>query len=302
MIDYKEVIDDKGLLFAEPKLKTLIPEKLREEILGFELLEWISSIYWEISRDIEQASEMLKFSSPSDEKNEWLKVYQNKLDHQQRISSWLLNHNLYPRPVKGQGIGLIQWRCRFIKDRSLRSIFYKMIKDGVCSNRGLHQTIDEFVATYFPSEVIRGLSDSAHDLIKTTYKEVFSSRLEEVLNPKLYRPIEMISKFVHGGFISMALDEIMGYAITLGMEKLSLTRNLEVEFLRLIRCNQKYQIESRVIFIDGSDVYTVGEVKEIDTGKVCAKGKAKFFLLNKEVCQRIFPGIYNDPQLAYLYR
>ena len=100
----------------------------------------------------------------------------------------------------------------------------------------------------------------------------------------------------------MALDEMMGYSITLGMQKLSLTTNLNIEFFRPVRCNEKYLIETKAIQTDDyAKIVTVGEIREVASGKVCAKGKAEFFILNKATCSRIFPGIYNDPKLSHLY-
>lgn len=106
---------------------------------------------------------------------------------------------------------------------------------------------------------------------------------------------------VHGGFISMALDEMMGYTITLSKEKLSLTTNLNIEFLRPVKCGEKYRIETMILQHEDSKVVTAGEIIELATGKVCAKGKADFFILNKVTCSRIFPGIYNDPKLSHMY-
>jgi acyl-coenzyme A thioesterase PaaI-like protein/rubrerythrin len=396
MINHKSIIDESVLFFANPQFKEFIPDSKYEEILNIELWEWLSASYWGETLGIEYALKMSELSENTQEKEVWLETYREEIDHQQRLGNWFTNNKTYPLPPtlmmrkartlieKGRsarnfleyqnvirdgqiffeetGVCLIKWRCGHIKDRPLRAILYKIIKDEAShisngkkklvelesSTKTRTENMSDNLGKLFPLHIAKKhLKDDNYRSIKSVFKKVFADQLNDILQPKIYKPITTIAKFeniegyecfgckptrseglllepqlaegavsdqvifsdyfcgmnglVHGGFISMALDEMMGYTITLGLEKLSLTTNLNIEFIRPVKCNEKYIIEARILSTDDKKTTTYAEIRELSSGRISAKGKADFFILNKDVCRKIFPSIYNDPKLSHLY-
>jgi acyl-coenzyme A thioesterase PaaI-like protein len=105
---------------------------------------------------------------------------------------------------------------------------------------------------------------------------------------------------VHGGFISMALDEIMGYAITLGKKRFSLTTKLEVKFLKPMVCGKDYRINSRIVSEDGNKIAVTGEIVSLD-GEVIASAAGDFYIIGKNLGEKLFPTIVSNPHVSYMF-
>lgn len=397
MLNYSKIIDESGLFFFDEKIKEMTSPEQFEQLLNLELWDWISSLYWGEGLGIEYALKMSELSKTKEEKDRWIEIYKQELDHQQRISQWLLNNNSYPLQPnmmikkiqrlteknknaktfesykevieRGQifleetGSTLIKWRLNFIKDRSLKAILYKILKEEASHisdgkkklnelnpySKSRSDLLIENFKILFPYHLAKTiLQPEEYKTIRSISQDFLKEKLSEITTSKSPRPSPMIAKFehvdgyecfgckptrseglllepkilgekvidelifgnyfagmnglVHGGFISMALDEMMGYAITLGREKLSLTRNLSVDFLKPVRCNEPYIIETWITDDTSlSDVKIEGHIRDKKNGEICAKSTATFFILTNSVCSRLFPGIHKDSKLSHMY-
>lgn len=397
MLNHENLIDESFLFFSVPEIKKIIPKEKYKSLLDLEMWDWLSSIYWGENLGIQYSLKMTELSKNEIEKKTWLKIYCDEIDHQQRLSNWFLLNNTYPLPPsllmkkiqlivdrgrkaksfeeyskvieKGQilleetGAAIMKWRCQNIKDRSLKSIIYKIQKDEashIITGKKKMSELTDYSKTrtenmldnaekLFPFHLAKKLlNNEEYNQIKKLSKEVLNNKFQEVLSSKGFKPIPLISTFekvegyecfgckpsrseglllepkidgnivfdeivfnnffvgmnglVHGGFLSMALDEIMGYAITLGKEKLSLTTSLKVQFLKPVKCNKKYLLKSFITDDSTNEVIkTYGEIIDVETGKVCVSASADFFILTSGVCSKIFPGIFNNPSLAHMY-
>jgi acyl-coenzyme A thioesterase PaaI-like protein len=115
-----------------------------------------------------------------------------------------------------------------------------------------------------------------------------NSVFDEIVFSKFFTGMNSL---VHGGFISMALDEMMGYAITLCHQKFSLTTKLEINFKLPVKCGETYRIEGQIESIEGKKVKCTGKIIEISSGNLCATSTADFYLINSKLCNSLFPGI-----------
>ena len=76
---------------------------------------------------------------------------------------------------------------------------------------------------------------------------------------------------VHGGILSAALDELMGYA-TVIHNKLCVTANLEVNYLIPVPVEQEYELLAWVKEIDGKKISTESVIKKENNIHVESKG------------------------------
>ena len=97
---------------------------------------------------------------------------------------------------------------------------------------------------------------------------------------------EGFNSVVHGGYIAMALDEIMVYASILQNSHLAMTSELKVEYKRPIITNTPYKIEGKVISQDGQRVQTIGFIKDTDNS-IVAQSEAVLFIPTKSQAGKI---------------
>ncbi|MFP4364744.1 MAG: PaaI family thioesterase [Spirochaetia bacterium] len=87
-------------------------------------------------------------------------------------------------------------------------------------------------------------------------------------------------QMVHGGFLSMVLDEIMAHAC-LSAGAPGVTAELTVRFRQPGKVGTEIQVSGEVESRKGRMITTIGTIRDAE-GKVLASAKAKFMAQNKE--------------------
>jgi uncharacterized protein (TIGR00369 family) len=84
----------------------------------------------------------------------------------------------------------------------------------------------------------------------------------------------------HGGIIATILDEAMGKALKL-KNKVALTRQLQVEYLRPVPLHQPLVAEGHLVRMNGRALYNRAEIRNAH-GKVLARSRGKFLAIDAE--------------------
>jgi acyl-coenzyme A thioesterase PaaI-like protein len=125
----------------------------------------------------------------------------------------------------------------------------------------------------------------------------FDSATGEALDIVTFsRRFEGMNDLVHGGFISMALDEVMGYAINHQYNRLAFTTQLEVQFKKPVRVGTPYRISGRVESFSSQRAVVVGVITDPASGAVFAESRASFYVLNTASAEKLLPGALDAPE------
>ena len=89
------------------------------------------------------------------------------------------------------------------------------------------------------------------------------------------RSFQGYEETVHGGIVSGILDEVMWWAVTLGARQIAMTRKIEVEFLRPMRCEAVHTARGRLAEARHRAFHASGEIED-DSGRVIARGRGLF--------------------------
>ena len=103
------------------------------------------------------------------------------------------------------------------------------------------------------------------------------------------------NKLVHGGILSVILDEIMSWAVLHVFKKIVLTKSMTVEFIKPVSIRHELTAKGRPIKLIGRhETLVEGEIYD---GKhhICAKATGNFVLLKPKVAKRM--GIIDDDGL-----
>jgi uncharacterized protein (TIGR00369 family) len=91
---------------------------------------------------------------------------------------------------------------------------------------------------------------------------------------------------VHGGIISTMLDEIMGWSVSLRVNRFTVTGELTVRFSRPLTSGRTYRVDARAVEDKGRYWTAEGEVRDAE-GALYARGQGKFFLLSDDETQKV---------------
>jgi len=394
MLYAHKFIETDCLFLGTGLISPFLPEGKKEELINEEFYEWISAVYWGEKLGVDYAFKMTEISPNEELRSFWFETYKHELDHLTRITDWLLVNGVAPTAPtlmmkrvlalmdkhkkaksydqyqevieKGQvfleetGACLIKWRLGFIKDRMLKSIFYKIYRDemghisqGKRTLLSLNKEVlpkkdnlQQNIKALFPLHIVKKhLEVDQLISLKNSLPEILEKETTRIIGASTYRPLQPLSIFedvdgyerfgckptrseglllepkiesdnsafdiikfnskfsgmnglAHGGFISMALDEMMGYSKTLHLEKFSLTTNLNVEFKLPVKIDRDYVISSRIISIDGSLVKCIGSITDCETGKIAATSQGTFHLVNEKLGHKLFPGIMSNTKTS----
>ncbi len=95
---------------------------------------------------------------------------------------------------------------------------------------------------------------------------------------------------VHGGILSAALDDLMGYSCVTH-EKSCVTANLEINYIYPVPVEIEFELQAWVTKIDGKKLYLESSIVKGD--KVHIEGKGLFIDLGK------YPGQLYEPDINY---
>jgi hypothetical protein len=339
-------IRPEGLFWGQEALATwtrALTDSERSGLLHLEVLDWVSSIYWGETLGVQYALLMSEQAPSADEREFWLKVMGEEVDHQQRISSWLAirghrplaPNRLIQEAMKrvsnaarsqspkalaelilwGQvffeelGAALIRWRLPQVEDRELRAVLFKIYSDEMAHISAGKRTLEALgvkaparkdvllrkSAVVFPIHLIPERLEADRGKIRRAGLPVVQALFTQKLGEsERYRPGELVQRWmkvegyhcigchpkrseglqldprfdpdskeaydlisfsrrfegmndmVHGGFISMVLDEVMGYAINFTQNRLAFTTELRVEFLKPVKVGRTYRVAGKI--------------------------------------------------------
>ena len=96
----------------------------------------------------------------------------------------------------------------------------------------------------------------------------------------------------HGGAISAILDEIMGRTAVYILNKLIMTKTLNIEFLKPILIGQEMKAQGRVLDYKNEREATIEGFIYNDKGDLCAKATGAFALFTPETLMKM--GVMDD--------
>ncbi len=111
-------------------------------------------------------------------------------------------------------------------------------------------------------------------------------------------PLRMqgFNQITHGGFIAMALDEMLGYAVILSKGLLPVTKSLELTYLAPVSTEERHTVRTRVVSQDGQVFQCVGEIVDGE-GRVKAKAKGDFFVPDERLGKKLFPALADNDRI-----
>ena len=390
-LNYREFINKESLFFGQDFIAEIIPDYHLERLFNLEFYHWISQIYWGERLGIDYSLKMMNLAPDLEKREIWYGVYKEEVDHQMRLSDWLLNHNLAPLPpsimmkkvlnlvnshdkdtnyeqysevikngqlfLEENGVMLMRWRINHLKDRSLKSIIYKIQIDEMSHLSSGKKILNELNQDYYsrdtnlfeayqsliPFNLLKEvISPDKASEVKLAFKMNKDNLMKRILSSKPYLLDPMFKTFqevdgydcfackptkhdglllepkvnedgvwdllkfntkfvglnglIHGGFISMALDEMMGYAITKHKKIFSFTTDLSIKFLKPVKAQEYYRVVGKILQVKDKIVECEGFIMHEESGEICAKSKATFYLINKDLCSKHLPSLLSHPK------
>lgn len=105
------------------------------------------------------------------------------------------------------------------------------------------------------------------------------------------------SNIAHGGVVSTILDEIMSWTALHFLKRITMTKNLSIEFIKPIYIKKSLRAEGRVAEVVGKhDAVLEGTLFD-SSGIICARSTANFSIFSPKVAKRL--GIANDASLKF---
>ena len=372
-VNHQLFIESHCLFWGHPDLRKIIPDETKlNQILDLEFIDWLSSLYWGEGIAMNYAHKM---SEISDQKEKWLSVYVDEHRHQTMLGNWFIENNLTPLPknklisllfkqvdrmdssMSDQKLvdtmyatqvffeelfhALLRERMKFVKDRSLKAIFYQIYQDEADhlgkarteivsydkKPKKLYEILDENISKLFPLDIMKSfLSEKEfQDVIAVKDNLVANVISSARIGGSLYNPIEILNTFqkipgyncvacspkrhnglnlepqlnsanncvedlytfqkrsegfnnvVHGGYVAMALDEIMGYSTILLKGLLPLTKSMTINYKAPVMVGKRYLIKS---FIESSSdqIYLCKAVIQDENGVIYAESNGTMYV------------------------
>jgi len=103
------------------------------------------------------------------------------------------------------------------------------------------------------------------------------------------------NKLVHGGILSVILDEIMSWTALHILKKIVLTKSITIDFLKPVSIKDELKAEGKSIKTIGRHEALVEGLIYNPKGDVCVKSTGRFVLLSPKVATRL--GIVNEEAL-----
>lgn len=92
---------------------------------------------------------------------------------------------------------------------------------------------------------------------------------------------------VHGGILATILDEIMGWSGIYLLRQFTLTKNMNIEFIKAAFVGDTLEAIGRVTTSDGKRNAEIEGVITNSSGEICAQSKAAFTLLSPKLAIRL---------------
>lgn len=105
------------------------------------------------------------------------------------------------------------------------------------------------------------------------------------------------SNIAHGGVITTILDEIMSWAALHFLKRITMTKSMEIEFIKPVYIHNPLKAEGKVLEVTGKHDAMMEGLLYNDNGVVCARSTAKFSIFSPKVAKRF--GIADDASLKF---
>jgi uncharacterized protein (TIGR00369 family) len=105
------------------------------------------------------------------------------------------------------------------------------------------------------------------------------------------------SNIAHGGVLTTILDEIMSWAALHFLKRITMTKSMNIEFIKPVYIRNPLKAEGRVQAVNGKHDAVMEGVLYNDNGDACAKSTANFAIFSPKVAKRF--GIADDTSLKF---
>ncbi|MEO0304127.1 MAG: PaaI family thioesterase [candidate division WOR-3 bacterium] len=95
---------------------------------------------------------------------------------------------------------------------------------------------------------------------------------------------------IHGGIVTMVLDETMAWANIELTGKMALTKSIRVNFLKPVKSGLKYKVESHLKEKLDNKTITIAVLKDADES-VCAESEGEFILMSETRSEKMKKGL-----------
>ncbi len=105
------------------------------------------------------------------------------------------------------------------------------------------------------------------------------------------------SNIAHGGVLTTILDEIMSWAALHFIKRITMTKSMNIEFIKPVYIRNPLKAEGKVLEITGKHDAVMEGILYNDKGVVCAKSTANFAIFSPKIAKRF--GIADDNSLKF---
>jgi uncharacterized protein (TIGR00369 family) len=105
------------------------------------------------------------------------------------------------------------------------------------------------------------------------------------------------SNIAHGGVLTTILDEIMSWAALHFIKRITMTKSMNIEFIKPVYIRNPLKAEGKVLEITGKHDVVMEGILYNDKGVACAKSTANFAVFSPKVAKRF--GIADDNSLNF---
>ena len=105
------------------------------------------------------------------------------------------------------------------------------------------------------------------------------------------------SNIAHGGVITTILDEIMSWAALHFLKRITMTKSMNIEFIKPVYIRNSLNAEGNVLKQTGKHDAVMKGILYNEKGDACAKSTANFAVFSPKVAKRF--GIADDTSLKF---
>ncbi len=105
------------------------------------------------------------------------------------------------------------------------------------------------------------------------------------------------SNIAHGGVLTTILDEIMSWAALHFIKRITMTKSMNIEFIKPVYIRNPLKAEGKVLEISGKHDVVMEGILYNDNGDACARSTANFAVFSPKVAKRL--GIADDDSLKF---
>jgi uncharacterized protein (TIGR00369 family) len=105
------------------------------------------------------------------------------------------------------------------------------------------------------------------------------------------------SNIAHGGVLTTILDEIMSWAALHFLKRITMTKSMNIEFIKPVYIRNPLRAEGKVLEQTGKHDAVMEGILYNEKGAACAKSTANFAIFSPKVAKRF--GIADDASLKF---